>query len=367
MSERGHKLIEAGYFPFPGSKISLQSEGKSTSLPKFIKNEIVKGKVLKALSSNSVLLLIKGRRIVARTHIPLREGVVISLKVEELSPFPILKLLGVKFTSSDAINIPNILSAMKENLWKTIVENIDYQTLPKEETFLFKELIDDLSQRLFLKAKPDLLRDFIDKSGFNWEAKLKKIFVQKVINEDNFNKLIAGDLKGLGSKFLGFKGEHEVLLNRFVSVIKNIQLLNCFGLEQEGKIFLPIPIRFPDGFFTVGQLLIQLHQKKKDEHYKKRIDKALFRVSFLLELSNLGPLRADLTISGKDIKGRFLLTNKEAKSLIEKKLPSLINSLKERGFSINHMGCHLRDSEVVKQTLIKEIVQEEGYTISLVA
>ena len=86
-----------------------------------------------------------------------------------------------------------------------------------------------------------------------------------------------------------------------------------------------------------------------------------------MELSNLGPLRADLNIKGKEIGGRFLLTKEEAKLLIEKSIPIFISRLKEKGFSVRSMECHLKDPETVKQSLIEEIFQEEGNTISLVA
>lgn len=363
-------MIEVSYPPSSASKISLQPEANPKSFLKLFKNEVVEGSVIKSSSLGEALLLINGRRVMAKTYVPLREGSVLSLKVEEIVPIPTLKVLGIKFTDSDAINISMILSAIKENLWKTIFENIHHYGLPKEALSLFRELMTDLSLRLFLKSNPELLRVFIDKSGLSWEGKLRKAALTRTIGRDNLNKLIEGDLKGLASRFLALKGENGVLkdvLERFVSTIKNIQLLNHLGLEQERKIFLPIPIQFSNGLFTVGQLLIHIPQKGKDGDTKQGIDKKFFRITFLLELSNLGPLRADLNIKGKEIGGRFLLTKEEAKLLIEKSIPIFISRLKEKGFSVRSMECHLKDPETVKQSLIEEIFQEEGNTISLVA
>lgn len=363
-------MIEAGYPPFSASKISLQPEANPKSFLKLFKNDVVEGSVIKSSSLGKALLLINGRRVMAKTYVPLREGSVLSLKVEEIVPIPTLKVLGIKFTDSNAINISMILSAIKENLWKTIFENIHHYGLPKEALSLFRGLMTYLSLRLFLKSNPELLRVFIDKSGLSWEGKLRKAALTRTIGRDNLNKLIEGDLKGLASRFLALKGENGVLkdvLKRFVSTIKNIQLLNHLGLEQERKIFLPIPIQFSNGLFTVGQLLIHLPQKGKDGDTKQGIDKKFFRITFLLELSNLGPLRADLNIKGKEIGGRFLLTKEEAKLLIEKSIPIFISRLKEKGFSVRSMECHLKDPETVKQSLIEEIFQEEGNTISLVA
>jgi len=361
-------LKEVSYLPFSTAKISLQPEANSKSHLKLFKNEIVEGKVVQSFSSGNVLLLIKGRRVMAKTYVPLREGRILSLKVEETVPIPTLKLLGVKFTDSDAINISIILSAIKENLWRSTFENVNHYGLPKEALSPFKELIHNLSMGLFLKSTPELLWELIDKSGLNWEAKLRKILLEKKIGgAANLDKLIQKDLKGLASRFLALKEEDGGFLKRFVSAIKNIQLLNHLGLEHDRKIFLPIPMQFPDGLFTLGQLLIHLPQKEKDSDTRKRIDKNPFRITFLLELSNLGPLRADLSIKGKEIGGRFLITKEEIKLLIKNNIPSLINKLKDKGFTVSSIECHLKDPEMVKQSLIREIIHQEGNTISLVA
>jgi len=360
--------MEVSYLPFSTAKISLQPEANSKQFLRLFKNEVVEGNVLQSFSSGNVLLLIKGRRVMAKTYVPLREGKILSLKVEETVPIPTLKLLGVKFTGSDAINISIILSAIKENLWRSTFENIHHYGLSKEALSPFRELIHYLSMGLFLKSTPELLWELIDKSGLNWEAKLRKVLLEKKIGGAiTLDKLIQRDLKGLTSRFLALKEEGGGFLKKFVSVIKNIQLLNQLGLEQDRKIFLPIPMQFPDGLFTLGQLLIHLPQKEKDSDTRKRIDKNLFRITFLLELSNLGPLRTDLTVHGKEIKGRFLITKEEGILLIKNNIPFLINKLKDNGFTVCSIECHLKDPEIVKQSLIREIIQEEGNTISLVA
>jgi hypothetical protein len=259
-----------------------------------------------------------------------------------------------------------ILSTVKDNLWKTVLENINALDLTREDKVLFKELINDLSMRLFLKPHPDLLRILIDKLGLGWEAKLRKICVQKTIEGNDLSNLISDDLKGLGSKFFAFTGTKDTILHKFISSIENIQLLNHLGMERESKIFIPIPMQFPDGLFNVGQLLIHLDQQKKDAHDEKK-GESLYRVSFLLELSNFGPLRADITIRGNEIGGRFLLTNKAAKLILEENIPFLVSNLKEKGFYIQYLECLVKAPETIRQTLIEEIVQHEGCTISLMA
>jgi hypothetical protein len=360
-------LIQPGSPTWQASKIYLQSEENSTSPPKLIKNEIVTGKVLRSFSLSKSLLFIKGKKVIAGTRVPLREGMMLSLKVEEVSPNPVLKLLDTNINSRGAVNTSIILSAIKENLWKLLGEGLNHDPLFETEIKPLKQLINDLSQGLFLKPDSDILRKIIENSGFCWEAKLKKLFLRKTTGKQSISELITGDLKGLGLKILSLMEGKQVLLKRFLSAIKNIQLLNHMGLEQERKLFIPIPIQFPDGFFTVGQLLIQLNQKKKEDHEEERTKIGLLKISFLLELSNLGSLRSDLTIQEKEIYGKFILAKEEAKLIIQENLPTFIDALQKKGFSVLQMECQVRSPEIVTQSLVKEIIKEEGCSISLVA
>jgi hypothetical protein len=360
-------LIQVGYPPFLSSRISLQPDAISKSPPTLFENEVLEGKVLKALSTGDALLLIKGKRVVARTHIPLREGTALLLRVEETLPIPTFKLLGARSRGPDALNVSSIISAIKENLWKSTFDSMDRAGYEKEALFAFRQLVTDLSLRLFSKARPGLLKELIDKSGLRWEAKLRSLLVSKGPGTAHLEKLIEEDLKGLVSRLLALKEEKGPFLKRFLSTMNNIQLLNHLSLEQDRKIFLPIPIEFPSGFFTVGQLLMHLPQEGKDESREQGTHRESFRVTFLLELSHLGPLRADLAIRGKEIEGSFLLSHEKAKLVVESSLPILVSRLKEKGFSILSIQCRLKEPEFIMDSLLEEIIQEEGHTISLVA
>jgi len=358
-------LNKVGFSTGSSSKISLQPNDNKTIYPKLVENEIVEGKVLRSFSLKNVLLLIKGKEIMAKTHMPLREGSVISLKVEDVHPNPVLKLLGVVNENIETLNTSTILTGLKENLWKTIIENIDQWMIPDSDKKLFKVLIDDISKNLLQKPNPDLLRKLIDKSGIAWEAKLREIVTSKTnYGKININEVITGDLKGFGSKILSLLDGQSDFFERFISTIKNFQLLNQVGLEQERKIFIPIPVQFSDGLFAIGQLLIHLNgNKNKDGNGK---EKDYFKISFLLEMSNLGPLRADLVVRQKQINGRFLIVEEKAKGIIEKQLPSLIKTLEQKGFVIPHFECHIKEPVEIKDTLIKEIIHKESHNINFI-
>jgi hypothetical protein len=360
-------LTQISHSSIPASWLLLQSWENDNSRPQFVKNEVVRGVVLKSISSSSVMLLIKGKRVIANTHIPLSEGSAVTLKVENTNPNPILKLVKVESDAVDSINTSIILNGIKTNLWKAIIDNMDKLPLSIKEKELLEELVIDISKKLFPKPTADLLMESIDKSGLGWEKKLRELLAIKTQTQVNIHELLAGDLKGLISKFITSSSGENELFNRFVSMMKNVQLLNHFGFEQDGKIFVPLPLKFPDGYFTVGQLLIQSDHSSNKRRKKNERGDGFFRISFLLELSNLGPFRADLTVQNKNIFGRLLTVKEKAKSIIEKNLPSFITAFNKRGFTILHLECHLKEAKQVRDTLIEEIVPKNSSNINLVA
>jgi hypothetical protein len=347
--------------------ISLHIASNLKSLPKLTNNEIIEGRVLKAYPSGQFLISIKGKNVMAISNVPLKRGSVLTLKVEKISSVPVLKILGDGKRDIKAFNIPLILSAIKENLWESLLDSLNSKAVPRGKASLLKGLMNHVTMEIFSEPSQEILRTLIDKSGFRWEWKLKKAALQKNISGADIEKLVETDLKGMASKFFSLDGEKDILLKKLLSTISNIQLLNQQGFERERKIFLPIPIQLPDGLFTVGQLLIYMPKKREDGHAKQKNHDKSFIITFLLTMSKLGPLRADLSMKGNEIGGNFIVTSEKSKQIIENNLPAFVGSIKGKGFTVSAMECHLRDAEEVKKSPIREIFYEEGNTISLIA
>lgn len=351
--------------PFHLSPALLRLGEIPEDIPHLIRNEIVQGTVLKSLDGEDILLLIKGKCVKARTAVPLVPGKAVSFRVGETRPVPVLKLLGTKFEISDAINPSKILSAFKDNLWKSAFEHIERRGLSEGLFSQFRAFRNDMTERPFLEPNPGLLQTVIDKSGLNWEAKLKKAIKAKALGRDSLSRLLEGDLKGQVSRLLSRGDEKGMVLKRLVSVIEHLQLLNHLEGPQDKKVFLPVPMQFFDGQFAVGQLMIQVPRKwKGDQHHGRT---GALRVSFLLELSQLGPLRADFVITGKEIRGTFLLAGKNAKAIVQKNIPAFVSRVRQRGFSVNSMECLVKDQEILGESILKEMIQGGGHSISLVA
>jgi len=354
--------------PSQTSGASLRRTITSPHAPPLLKGEVVQARVLESYSLGRALLLLKGQQMDARTQVPLTKGNVLSFKVQALFPTPILKIIGMPKAHADVVNASVLRAAVKQNVWKMVMDYLPQSGLPGEASNSFRKLMSSLSMRLFLTSPPDLLEVLIEQSGLTWESRLRKALRGKRIGGNGLNKLAAKDLKGLCSKFIPLDEEENGPLQRLHSAIQNVQLLNKFGLAQKRMLFFPIPFQFPDGLSTVGQLLIELPQEENDEQGSTHNDgKGSFQVTFLLELSRLGPLKVDLTLRGKDVWTTILITREDARVLIENALPSFRARMKEAGLSIHSLECRCRESEIVTRSPMEEILHQEDNSISVIA
>lgn len=362
-------MIETDCRPFLRLVLSPLKERDAASgkLPVFHKNEIVKGTVLKSFSARSALLLIKGEKVQVRTLIPLKAGSVITLQAERLTPVPVLKLVEPGAMATEMLKMSNILSAMKENLWKIIYEKTDRFNLTQNDGAKISGLMRDLSSRIYEEPSTMLLRTVINKIGLNWEANLAKFLLEKFVAKESLERLIENDFKGLLTKTLMQNDHGDIHLKRLQIVLKNIQLLNQHGMKQNGKIFLPIPILFPEGFFTVGQLVLQLPPWERESSKGRPGSDKIYKISFVIELSRLGPLRIEILMQGKRVQGQFLIAEQRAKNIIERALPTFIDILKQKGYTPDAVKCFLKDSAAIRESLIREAFDVKDSGLCLVA
>jgi len=179
-------------------------------------------------------------------------------------------------------------------------------------------------------------------------------------------RLLELDLKMLLAEFMREGSGKNNILQKLKGVVQKIQYLNQESLEQGGKIFMPLPMQHPDGLFNVAGLLLQFPPWETKHREGGEAGNKALRATLLLDMSRLGPVRAEFTLSGKALEGMFLVANQMARELLEASLPMLTDALNEKGFSIQQMGCFVRQPETVMQPLLQEVVRREESSICLV-
>ncbi|MBU2621902.1 MAG: hypothetical protein KKD92_06250 [Proteobacteria bacterium] len=359
-------MIELDNLSSSDIPISILKPKHPGETPGFAENEIVKGKVLKVIDSETAILLINGRNFTARTQIPLSAGDILALKVKELLPVPVLRAMSIQYARPETANISVILSALKENLWKSVFEKINNVGGSATERALWSKIVEDLPRKLLNEGKPESLLKMIDRSGIFWESKLKKVSEQNPVDGKQIRQLIDSDLKGLLSKLISKTEGGDVQTGRLLSAVKNLQILDRLGLERDQKIFIPLPVQLPDGHFIIIQLLFQIPRKEKEDSEKSAGDRQSLKISVLLELSRIGPIRADFTVKGKKIDGMFKVAGQDTLELFESSIPEFVKNLEDKGFEIRHIGCLIKEPEIVSQPLVREIIQAADCNIDMV-
>ena len=325
-----------------------KDSSKKDSLPKFKKNQIINAKVIQLLPQGKALLLVKGQKLVAKTALLLKPGEEVQLKVLEQKTAILLKLIGpVRFFSKNEA-IPDITRTKMPGV---------------------KELFYDMALK---SDKPDetFLPKLLEKSGLVWEKKLARILLGNQSSsdiKDNMDILLKQDVKGNILKNLLIadpqKFESMKMAASFLETIENFQLLNHHSSDS-GRFLLPFPI-FSDQVFSFGQLLIDTGDKTKTNN--KDADKVI-HISFLLNMTKLGPLRADFSILKKEITGRFLLKDDETCKYVSSKIFELTTGLAKIEYHVRKIECNTAKKEEIQQSSFIEslVTSSDGHVLNIV-
>jgi hypothetical protein len=339
-------------------------------------NQTIEARVAEVLSSRRVTLIIQGKKVSARTYVPLNPGEKIRLQVSQAGAHPIFKLLDVEGDGA-----PHSSRA----LWHILGKNGPYGRLaavlanpgiadtdanaPQRPVTLerMEELVKSLSVRSS-RADPDFLRTLIKGSGLAWEYKLsREIISHRSILMDRLNGLADGDLKALAIR--GVAGRHQEgdevrrNLQSFLEGLEKLQMLNRLATEASGRCLLPLPVWFGGGW-KFGQLLLDTGGKAKN---RERPEDRLVKISFLLEMSNMGHVRADFALFKHMVNGSFSVGDEDTCSWVQKSLPDLVAKLKQHGFEVPNIDCHvIRAETLASASLMDKIVGRDEVGLNLV-
>lgn len=336
------------------SEMIIQKDDGKKNLPKFTKNQIINVKVLQLLPPGKAQLLINNKKVVAKTGLLLKPGEEVQLKVLQEKDAVVLKLISPvqKMTTQQ---ISSLVKFFSKNESPDIIES----KIPG-----VKELLHDMALKSD-KADEAFLPKLIEKSGMAWENKLARVLTGNTSSSDikAFLDILQQDMKGSILKELlnADPGKFEALkmAASFSETIENFQLLNHQSSDS-GRFLLPFPI-FSDQAFSFGQLLINTGDKsgKKDRDADR-----LVQISFLLDMSRLGPLRADFSILKKKISGKFLLNDDKTCEYVKSMIPELLTRLSNIEYQVHKIDCYTAKKEEIQQSsFIETLLQARNDSV----
>ena len=165
-----------------------------------------------------------------------------------------------------------------------------------------------------------------------------------------------------GTKADAVKGEsgNTEPFKGFLQTLEKVQLLNSH-LSDSGKYLVPLPI-FSGGQFSFGQLYFDMGGKEDgDGEGKRSTSQRILNVSLFLDMSALGPIRADFSMLDNYISGVFQVTDPEVSDLFHRMLPELTKNLQRHDYQIKGISCKLVPPKNLNEhTLINDLIQDQS-------
>ncbi|MBA3008864.1 MAG: flagellar hook-length control protein FliK [Proteobacteria bacterium] len=337
-------------------EIFVQKEtGPSVAAPVFKNNQVVTAKVLGLLAQGKARLLIDGQPVIAKTGMLLKPGEELRLKVVEQKDTVLLKLLEPKQEAKTKQLVSLIRSLSKNNAWPDIARS----KIP--------ELTNILKKTALQSGKRDdaFLPRLLENNGLLLEKKMASLLNVQEQGQvrAGLDQLLKQDLKGVLLNQLTLEmtrdGGAQKTITRFLDTLENFQLLNT-QTSESGRYLIPFPV-FVGSALNFGQLLIDTGEKKQDQNQENQ---KIIRISFLLDMTQMGPVRADFSILKKAITGRFLLNNDDICDYVKNLIPELKTRLAKSDYSVGNIDCLTAErTQIQPNTLMESLFQNQDDSV----
>ena len=343
----------------PSDIIIRKEAAKNSVFALLKKNQTIEATILKTLPDNKAKVLIAGKQIIIKSPFPLTVGEKIELNLLKQDANSEISIL-----SSNENKISEKISSLiklvsKANPFVGLVKAGDTELLEILKTISLKS---DKTDETFLSG-------LIKKGGFLFEKKVATLLKQgdnQVIKNEILN-LTKNDLKGYILNQLQAPGDHSAgnlkALSDYLLNIESFQTLNSQSTDQ-GKYLIPFPV-FANDSFSFGQLLIDLGNSKEAD--KKGKQEKIINISFLLNMSKLGDLRADFSIYKKAISGVFNLSSIDVCEFVKAQIPKLKTKLLKREYLLHNIECKVAQKEDLTPTaLVESFLRDEKRLLNII-
>lgn len=344
----------------------------------FQEGEIIEGKVLKVLSSRQALLRVGGMEVMALTPSRLFEGQGIVGRVERVAPKITVSLLrGESTREVKTTELIRLLMPGKTEIGRSLARVIDAagaEALAPRAREAMRTLAGALEKTLSLdigSLTPEKAREALKSSGLFLEGALRAAAEGRASKAD-IRAALEGDVKALLGKTLTAVEEEVGRLAReaegaaktaekggapapraavmdelagtrqaareIKDAVNNIelnQLINGAARESPARAEAPMMYQMPfvhEGLIQTARLYIQPREEKESAEGKTGKKKETSRIVFMLSMSRLGPIRADIDVGPKRISGSIHVVSEEAAAHARALLSELVEPLAAAGY-----------------------------------
>lgn len=314
------------------------------------------------------VLTMKDRSFLADSDLPLTKGEKLMVKVEQLKPQIILRILNREGSSSLIINEytrnyranPDALRDMFTMGRDVFNQKSLMELLPEKAKESIRNILKIMDASVFSQVSlknPLFVKDYVSNLGLLLEYNLRKIIQEK---RDTSNLRPEETLKGFLIKLSeelrsqlredNVAGKEDVQkltqLTKFteasIKTIESQQMMNISSKVNDGNYVLQIPILFPDDIRT-GELFIETEKDGDGEKGGER-----YHIVMFLNMDALGDIMVDASLVGNKLGCLFKFDNPEAQVFFSSFLGDLEKTISLRGYECSFLNC--MTSETLRET-----------------
>lgn len=334
ISEQSHLAI---YKIEPGTGQKVPVSKGTDNLP-FAPGQLIKGTVAGFTGDGKVLLDVGGQMVTARTLVPLTLGSELWLETGQGGISPLLTLAAKKGAVQDFL--------------KLLVSGAPLPAASaKGLTDLLSALLPGLAPEATAGGQIMTGAAIAATSGGESSPEAIKMLAMLLGASSRPRMEISQLLDAIDQNESPQKPELQPAAGKIVKILAAHQEINSQPPQTTDQNFFLFPCFFA-GNAGWGEWIFSM-EKEADpgggEHYS---------LSFFLEMSRLGPLALQATITGRTITGQFLLASDQARSHVADHVKELVHILEKQGYHPVSFTCRINKANIVSQ--LKDALEEKA-------
>ena len=316
--------ISSPFFTLPKKDVSVVS--------KLLKGNAVLGaRVIRLLPGGQVELSINGESLIAQTDVRLKPGESLELTARESKDNLLLKIVS----SGQGDRMRTLLSPAR--LLSRLSHLGGWEKIARTPSPPVRQLLDSLALKSDVRDD-DFLPRLIQGGGLTLEKKLAGVIQSSPRPGPGLlTQVLSQDLKALIMDTLVKDPGGGMKAAEVADTFETAQVSNV-SANDTGRYLFPFPF-LSQGEFRFGQLILDMG----DESQEKGGNSRLVKVSLLLDMSQLGPVRADFSILKGHISGRFWVKDGEIRAYMEGLMEELKDRLAKIDYVLDRVECRVVD------------------------
>lgn len=345
--------------PNKSKQIPIRISGKANNLPPLSVGEIVDAEIVRSLSNSSVLIELKGKRIVAHSPEARHSGERITVRVDQVKPSIVLRIMSQHASTATAIAAQHITRyhsnpvALIDSLLQLgrifnqsnpaeLYHHIGMDNVNAMQTMLSSMMLSDST------SDSSFFKNYLLTLGLLLENQLSDACLRR-FGKAKAIKGATNNLKGLltqiinkiqtGSGNPNHPGMEQLLRasDTAIKTIESFQIMNAVLQEQEQKYLFQIPIIFPDGTGTAEIFMKYDHGSEQRKGQKKS-----WTLHCLLSMDALGDITVETQIESKKVSCTIYCQEEAVRLFIQPRIEEIQEKLSALGYDVSSVACFVR-------------------------